>query len=177
MKHWQLFALVVVMPVILMISDGIMSLSPFVRGGKSITAIVGFAVCFAVFLGWFYALGIGLHSKLSSALRSNLHIFKSAVLIPLAYGAVVTVVMSYGFGSPGSQYQMTGLAIGLFFVFHLLSMACMIYVLFFVAKELKAVESGRIVSFSDYAGELFLLWFFPIGIWFLQPRINTMFAE
>jgi hypothetical protein len=177
MKHWQLFALVVVLPVVLMISDVMMSLSPNVEGGKSITAIVGFAVCFAVFLGWFYALGTGLHTKLSSALRPNLHLFKSAVLIPLVYGAVVTVVMFFGFGSPTSKYQLTGLALGLFVIFHLFSMACIFYVLFFVAKELKAVESRRAVSFSDYAGEFFMLWFFPIGIWLLQPRINKLFAE
>jgi hypothetical protein len=31
------------------------------------------------------------------------------------------------------------------------------------------------VTFSDFAGEFFLIWFFPVGIWIIQPRINKLF--
>jgi hydrogenase maturation factor len=37
--------------------------------------------------------------------------------------------------------------------------------------------TGRTVSFYDYAGPFFLWWFFPLGIWFVQPRINRLFAN
>jgi hypothetical protein len=26
----------------------------------------------------------------------------------------------------------------------------------------------------DFAGEFFLLWFYPVGIWIVQPKINKM---
>ena len=34
----------------------------------------------------------------------------------------------------------------------------------------------RADSFYDYAGAFFLLWFFPLGIWILQPRVNALAA-
>jgi hypothetical protein len=51
------------------------------------------------------------------------------------------------------------------------------YSLYFIAKELKSVELQKPVTFSDFAGEFFLLWFFPIGIWIIQPRINKIFES
>lgn len=42
------------------------------------------------------------------------------------------------------------------------------------AKTIKIVEVQKSVKFVDFAGEFFLLWFFPIGIWFLQPKIKKL---
>jgi hypothetical protein len=60
---------------------------------------------------------------------------------------------------------------------HLFSMFCIFYCLYFNAKALKIVEWQRPVTFSDFAGEFFLIWFFPIGIWIIQPRINRLFKN
>lgn len=60
---------------------------------------------------------------------------------------------------------------------HLFSMFCMFYCGYFNAKALKAVETKKPVTFSDYVGEFFLIWFFPIGIWIIQPRINKIFED
>jgi len=53
-------------------------------------------------------------------------------------------------------------------------MFCMFYIIYFVSKTLKMAELQRNVSFSDYAGEFFLIWLYPIGIWFVQPKINEL---
>jgi hypothetical protein len=65
----------------------------------------------------------------------------------------------------------------LIFPLHLFSMFCIFYCLYFNAKSLKSVELQKPVTFNDFAGEFFLIWFFPVGIWFLQPRINKLFEE
>ena len=59
----------------------------------------------------------------------------------------------------------------------LLAVFCMFYNLYFVAKNLVTAETGRSASFSNYAGPFFLLWFFLIGVWFIQPRINRLYTE
>ena len=46
-----------------------------------------------------------------------------------------------------------------------------LYIMYFLSKTLVSVEKKTIAVFRDYAGEFFLLWFFPIGLWILQPRI------
>jgi hypothetical protein len=54
---------------------------------------------------------------------------------------------------------------------------CILYAIYFNAKSLKSVELQRDVTFSDYAADFFLFLFFPIGIWFIQPRINRIFCD
>lgn len=75
----------------------------------------------------------------------------------------------------------SGALIGILFAIivplHLFSMFCIFYSLYFVAKTFKTVELQREVSFSDFVGEFFLIWFYPIGIWFIQPKINKMIEK
>ena len=53
----------------------------------------------------------------------------------------------------------------------------MFYNLYFVSKSLLIAETGKSATFSEYAGEFFLLWFYPIGVWLIQPRINRLYVK
>jgi hypothetical protein len=44
----------------------------------------------------------------------------------------------------------------------------------YAAKTLKTVELGRAVKIDEYAGEAFLIWMIPLGVWFIQPRLNNL---
>jgi hypothetical protein len=46
-----------------------------------------------------------------------------------------------------------------------------------VAKTIKTVELQREVNFSEFIGEFFMIWFYFIGIWILQPKINRMVKQ
>jgi hypothetical protein len=61
--------------------------------------------------------------------------------------------------------------------FHLFAMYCILYPLYFISKNLVMAELGKPVTFSGYATAFFLIWFFPIGIWFIQPRINSLYKK
>ena len=67
--------------------------------------------------------------------------------------------------------------IALIIPLHLFAMFCIFYAMYFVAKTIKTVELQREVQFSDFVGEFFLIWFYAIGIWILQPKINKMMEE
>tara|TARA_B110000046_G_C13016331_1_gene408942 strand:+ start:1352 stop:1558 length:207 start_codon:yes stop_codon:yes gene_type:complete len=66
---------------------------------------------------------------------------------------------------------------GIIFPLHLLSMFGIFHSLWFNAKVIKSIELHRTGTFGEFAGEFFLIWFFPIGIWFIQPKINKMMEE
>ncbi len=53
----------------------------------------------------------------------------------------------------------------------------MFYDLYFVSKNLVLAETSKSASFYDYAGPFFLIWFFPVGVWFIQPRINRLYGQ
>ena len=59
---------------------------------------------------------------------------------------------------------------------HFFALYCLFYLWQFVAKNLAIAEKGKEVEFPQYMWLFLLLWFFPIGIWFLQPRINQLYA-
>jgi len=48
------------------------------------------------------------------------------------------------------------------------------YFMRFIAKSISTVEFKRECHFSDYLGNMVLLVFFPIGIWWLHPKIQTL---
>lgn len=57
---------------------------------------------------------------------------------------------------------------------------CMFLILAFInlaSKILKSAETRKSIRFSEHLGEFFLIWFFPIGIWNIQPRINRVTKE
>jgi uncharacterized RDD family membrane protein YckC len=56
-------------------------------------------------------------------------------------------------------------------------MFCMFYDVYFVSKNLVLAETSKSASFYDYARPFFLIWFFPVGVWFIQPRINRLHGQ
>lgn len=72
--------------------------------------------------------------------------------------------------SNGAGMTFTGLAaLPGFYVFYAL-----LYYTAFPVRLLNTIEKEREVTFSDYILDSFLVIFFPIGIWILQPRINRI---
>lgn len=177
LKHWQLFLLLMVIPILFQIG---MFAAVFISNDPlmmfSLFPIV-MILFMGIFFGWFYALGTHLHKKLPDTVHMNLRLFKILLFIPVAYMSLFMVFMInmfngiIGGGEPNVAIFM------LIFPLHLFSMFCIFYCLYFNAKSLKSVELQKPVTFNDFAGEFFLIWFFPVGIWFLQPRINKLFEE
>jgi hypothetical protein len=66
-------------------------------------------------------------------------------------------------------------AFSMIFPLHLFSTFSMFYIIYHAAKTIKTVNAQKQVTFSDFIEEFFLIWFFPIGIWFIQPKINAIF--
>jgi len=130
-----------------------------------------------LFLGWFYSLGTNLHKKLPETVNMNLKKFKIFLLIPAIYMVLFTFYMSSIFSNVSTGIEPNPAIWGIIFPLHLFSMFCLFYCLYFISKELKAVEWQKPVTFSDFAGEFFLIWFFPLGIWIIQPRINKLFEN
>lgn len=116
---------------------------------------------------WLWSLGSFLTSIAPPTLRLSFGIFRFALI----YTPVYLFAFNVFFGDLRPQI------IAFIFPLHLLAMFCLVYSLYFVAKSLVSAERGEPVSFSSYAGVLFLIWFFPIGVWSVQPRVNRLYAD
>lgn len=185
-KHWQLFLLTFGIPIILQI---LMTVIMFVsinsgNGDDSfLLTMIFFPIVMIVFIGtqfgWFWSVAIGLQSKVPENVKMKVKKFKLLFFIPLIYIITISIFISFltiGMTESG-EAQSAGLLPGLLILIiplHLFSMFCIFYSIYFVAKTFKTVELQREVNFSDFAGEFFMIWFYPIGIWLIQPKINKM---
>jgi len=47
-------------------------------------------------------------------------------------------------------------------------------VITFFAKTISTIDTKRVVTFYDYAGNFLMLLFFPFGVWWLVPKIKSL---
>ena len=123
----------------------------------------------AVFI-WYYALGVGFISRAHKGLSTEIMLFKKWFLLCCLSGIVYLVVFMIGFNEPESLKFL----FSILFVLVLFYFVCVFQVFKRIAKAISAWEMNSEVSFGYYVGNLFLLWLFPIGIWFIQPKANKM---
>lgn len=118
-------------------------------------------------VAWLWSMGSFLNSIQQPTPKLRLGFFRFALLYPTVYILIFSAL--FGASKP--------VLLALIFPLHFFAMFCLFYNFYFVSKSLAVVETGKSVSFYDYAGSFFLLWFFPVGVWFIQPRINRLYAR
>jgi len=188
-KHWQLFIFTFGIPLVLQIflmANIFSSLlhnpthNPMVVFSyfKIIPVILIFSM--GTLFGWFWAVATGLQKMIPAGVTMKISLFKVFFFMPLIYILLIVIgamfLMNLNLGDIKDPTVFL-LVFAIIFPLHFFSMFCIFYCLYFVAKTIKLVELQRDVIFSDYMGEFFLTWFFVIGVWIIQPRINKMVAE
>lgn len=178
-KHWLIFTLMVGMPILFQIIAIIYIISSENPTITFSTFPIFMLLYMGVFFGWFWSIGVGLHKFLPEKHDLNLKKFKIFFFFPLIYIIFLMFLMiNFGvFSDSPPPKGMMGVSFAIIIPLHLFSMFCMFYLLYFCSETIKSIEMNREVSFSDYAGEFFLLWFYIIGIWILQPKINKIYSE
>jgi hypothetical protein len=127
------------------------------------------ALMFALFFSWLVSVGWVANSRIDTSIRPPMRWYFAAAVYAPAYVAIAGFFFSRLFeGEAGLP--------GIILVMHVAAMAAIFYVMGFSAKNLIMAERRARVSFFDYSGPFFLMWFFPIGIWFVQPRVNRLLA-
>ena len=184
-KHWQLFVLMFGVPIMFQfIMMGTM-IANTELGNNQISMLyymrlfpVMMIVYIGVFFGWFWSIAIGLQKIIPENVTMKVKKFKIFFFIPLVYMTIISILIGLAFIGSDSDMLSGSRAIasmvGVIIPFHLLSIFCMFYILYFVSKTIKTAELQKEVSFGDFAGKFFMLWFYPIGIWIIQPRLNKM---
>lgn len=159
-RHWQMFLLFFVFPMAA-------QFTAVLTGGLKLQywyfAVMGlWAACV---LGWVASVGI-FCSALIRVEGAGRAFFYLALIYPIMYTAFFV-----WWATHASRISFYVILPG-----HLLCMFCIGYEIYFVSKMLVSAESGSLAPFASYAPSLVLLYFYPVGVWVLQPRINKLFA-
>ncbi len=132
---------------------------PFVIGNSLPygTTIVG-----ASYVIWIYSLGVEAQHALPKGMAMPNSKFKFALI----YFAGYVVVASINF-STIMPYAIP---------FHIFAMFCIFYSFYYVAKAIRTIELNRIAKFEDWFAVFVGMWFFYIGVWFIQRKIQRVVA-
>ncbi|MEM6297715.1 MAG: hypothetical protein AAF740_03400 [Bacteroidota bacterium] len=185
-KHWQIFSLTTLLPAATVFAivwwfkkNYLPDIGGFANQMEWILylSILPLVVIPAVTqFGWLWSVVIGLQARVKEqSVRMNTAWFKVFFFFPfLVFGAVAAISWWYGremMLMPIDYEGLIPIAIGLVMLFN---QFCLIAIPYCAAKSIKVAEKQGKVSFWNPIGTLFLILIFPIGIWFLQPRINRL---
>lgn len=123
--------------------------------------------CMIICFGWHLAATTFLSDKLGQS--KDLNLFKIALICLFVY-----VLMS------GLLIFFTDLDVTIynfFIVIKLLATVGYFYCLAFIAKKLNQIEYKRTLKLSDWIYDMLALFIFPVGIFVIQPRINSLMSQ
>ena len=181
-KHWQIFILTFGLLMFTQIVFGIiLSFAEDVMNVFSIMPII-YLVFYLLFFCWLYTTGVNLNKKLPVTVNMNLKKFKLFIVVPALYLVCIVIMMFFLFSKNDTEtvnFNPATYFIGFLILIpiHFFAIFCIFYCFYFNAKSLKSVELQRPVTFNDFGVDFILFWFYPIGVWFIQPRINKIFSN
>lgn len=176
LKHWQLFAIFFGFPLILQFEtlNNILTMLNEVLYNSLYPILI---ICwFELYFLWLYSMAINLHKKLPPNINMNINVFKLFLFIPALYIMFFIIYLFFFMNSNSSTSPILIFLTGQTAI-HLFVFICLIYSIYFIAKLLTSIETQKNATIKDYIAEIFLMWFYPIGVWIIQPRINAIFNE
>ena len=193
-KHWQLFLITFGLPMVcyiimMTVIFSILSNERVPDPRVILNFFSFFPIMITIFAGtlfaWLWALAVGLQKNIPPGIEMKTGRFKLFFFIPVVYLFLVMIGIEVLVNSIATTMDRTAEAelawmpgvVAFVVPLHLLSMFGIFHCLYFVAKTIKTVELQRETTFSDFAGEFFMIWFYPIGVWIIQPRINKMIID
>ncbi len=157
LKHWQIFLL--------------LFFSAFITnftwvGYELLNALLNL-LGVLLYMFWYFVIGLELSDELPRKveLPKTLFIINGFVLI------ISAIVLSMFFGG---SFESNGL---IAFIWIAYLMYAMIQFFFYPGKALKSIELKREAGVGEYYGYLLLMIFWPIGIWWIQPKLNKLEAR
>lgn len=193
-KHWQIFVPLIAVPFVVMMIFSIITTVIMIQKDpqrpEDIIWIFYFmpllmAVSGFVQFAWFWSILTKLGKLIPAHVQMPSGRIKAFFIIPIVYLClilpffIVFVINNMNRMEHGDSSGIIGVAaLGiLLFFLHLFSVFCLLHTLYFVAKTIRVAELQTNTTFSGFIGDFFLTWFLPIGIWFLQPRINRLIEQ
>ncbi|HTA28506.1 MAG TPA: hypothetical protein VK809_11995 [Bacteroidia bacterium] len=143
-------------------------------GVISLKIVYSFMRFFQLFIGigWPWAISVNLYKVLPTDLKGmRIQIFKTVLSIYLL--ALIIEHTLFTMNNAHSLFH----PLSYLLLYAAIILVLHIYFAQFIAKELTSIELQRATTWGDYSGTFFLLLFGPIGIWWIQPKINKLFTE
>jgi len=163
-KHWQIFILIGGAISLFVIFSEIQVDLGFITS-RQLRPIFGVIGVIAMFL-WILSIGLLVNKAPSNSYRFKNGLFIISILLCIIGYSVLHITPLFTDRFPNLGLMTAPLTPFTFFG--------VIYVFYNVPRSLKSLEVGQKVGFSDCIVDALLLFFVPIGVWIIQPKINKI---
>jgi hypothetical protein len=165
LKHWQIFLVLGTVYILYLILSGI----NFTFGkitSHELSIMIGI-ITICLFFLWVLVIGLYLNS-----IPDNPYKFNKWILILSIFWCIIGYSELLLQRLENNNNIVPG---WISFSITLLTFLSLYYTFYNVPKSLKSIELGRKSKFTDYIVTAILIFAFPIGIWFIQPRVNRIY--
>lgn len=175
-KAWQVFMIVFVLPYSLQILAMVITDNDYDKM-KFLSPIITLIFLLVLF-GWFYSIVSSLKNKIPEGMKIKFNKFRwlliiSIIYLPIAF-ELTDWLLDNQTNSNGEPNSFMIICLLSAIPIHILSVCGFLYSFYFTAKVYKSVLFQGEVTLSDFVLELFLLIFFPIGIWVIHPKVKKL---
>lgn len=152
LKHWQSFLIFLFASL----------LSNFVLEDFDLLNLTVNTIGFILYFFWYFAVGYELSDIASIKLNKTLFTFN-------AFFVIASLLMIFLFFDKNySSNSFLG------FIWVTYFMYALIYLFTYPVRLIKSIELDKKARFGQYLGLLLLSIFWPIGIWWIQPKLNKI---
>lgn len=159
LEHWHLFFIVLLLVIF---------------SGNSFFGRIFQMAWYTVFFGWIYAIGMLSLDKLPEGHGINARYYKFSFVFLIISLAATTLLFGGRYSLNEPNYGAFGSSIWLVLPLHLYTMWSILHVVYFSAKMLTSKIEGKVVGFNKSSEYFFAILFFPIGVWFIQPKAQQL---
>lgn len=133
-------------------------------------AIIAVTIFFAL---WAYSLTKELTARNKYAPTQDFNKFRGILI----FAAICVTLLSLYFYFVGTDTNDNGWVLVLILLGQFILLYCFIYLLIFISKSIAIIVFQKPVGFTEFGGYFFCLFFFPIGIWWVNTKIKHVLAR
>lgn len=174
LESWKLFLLILIPATLGVI---LLLIHKFWLGDNSILLILAQISTFifvGLFVYWIYSIGTYL-ARLTPNHNLSLGLFRFALVFSTIYRVSIDI---YALGYNVTHHSSIDLERELWIIpLHLLATVAALYCFYLDSRFLVSAERKQLSYFKDVWKTFVLILAFPIGIWFIQPRLQRLFAS
>lgn len=158
LKHWQIFLLLFVPSIFLVILGGVLQSDPL----KIILPFLSAFIMGFIYNGWLWTIG-HLNNYLYPETKQKFSIFRFLFRLALILAFLIIPIL-----------RNTDMSLIVIHILSAFSLIVFLFCIYLITNALHSIEKQKYGKVNSVFNDFILIWIMPIGIWFIQPRINKI---
>lgn len=164
-KAWKVFALIIIVPALIIILGAILVKMTNMTQWTMIAAICAALTMCITYFGWLWTVAQNVHKKYTNIFRPSFNTFNYLFFGSISLGFIILPMLKAFLTSEFDSF------LGLL---GLVTPLCFLLCVYLIARSLGRGEKQEFNKENNILIDSVLIWLLPLGIWFIRPRIKKL---